>query len=110
MVNRIWQYHFGEGLVRTPNNFGKLGERPTHPELLDYLAKRFIEGGWSMKKMHRLLMLSSAYQMGSGITKEQIEADPANRLYSRFNRRRLDVSGSRPWLRTQRSAPSRCSG
>jgi cytochrome c553 len=98
MVNRIWQYHFGEGLVRTPNNFGKLGEQPTHPELLDYLAKRFVEGGWSIKKMHRLLMLSSAYQMGSGTTKEQIEGDPANRLFSRFNRRRLDVEEIRDGL------------
>ena len=98
MVNRIWQYHFGEGLVRTPNNFGKLGEQPTHPELLDYLAKRFVEGGWSIKKMHRLLMLSSAYQMTSGITKEQIEGDPANRLFSRFNRRRLNVEEIRDGL------------
>ena len=98
MVNRIWQYHFGEGLVRTPNNFGKLGEAPTHPELLDYLAKRFVEGGWSIKKMHRMLMLSSAYQMSSGVTKEQIEGDPTNRLFSRFNRRRLDVEEIRDGL------------
>jgi len=98
MVNRIWQYHFGEGLVRTPNNFGKLGERPTHPELLDYLAARFVEGGWSVKKMHRLLMLSSAYQMDSRITKEQIEGDPGNHLFSRFNRRRLDVEEIRDGL------------
>jgi len=98
MVNRIWQYHFGEGLVRTPNNFGKLGEQPTHPELLDYLAKRFVEGGWSIKKMHRLLMLLSAYQMSSVITKEQMEGDPANRLFSRFNRRRLDVEEIRDGL------------
>jgi hypothetical protein len=98
IVNRIWQYHFGEALVRTPNNFGKLGEAPTHPELLDYLAKRFVEGGWSIKKMHRLLMLSSAYQMSSQITKQQIEGDPANRLFSRFNRRRLDVEEIRDGL------------
>src|SRR6185436_17128395 len=74
IVNRIWQYHFGEGLVRSPNNFGKLGDQPSHPELLDYLAKRFVEGGWSLKKMHRMLMMSSAYQMDSGVTKEQIES------------------------------------
>jgi hypothetical protein len=98
MVNRIWQYHFGEGLVRTPTNFGKLGEQPSHPELLDYLAKRFIEGGWSIKKMHRLLMLSSAYQMSSQISKQQMEADPANRLLSRFSRRRLDVEEIRDGL------------
>jgi cytochrome c553 len=98
IVNRLWQYHFGEGLVRTPNNFGKLGEAPTHPELLDYLAKRFVEDGWSIKKMHRLLMLSSAYQMSSQITKQQIEGDPANHLFSRFNRRRLDVEEIRDGL------------
>jgi hypothetical protein len=98
IVNRIWQYHFGEGLVRTPNNFGKLGDQPSHPELLDYLAKRFVEGGWSLKKMHRMLMMSSAYQMDSRVTKEQIESDPANRLLSRFNRRRLDVEEIRDSL------------
>ena len=65
MANRIWEWHFGEGIVRTPSNFGKMGERPTHPELLDYLASRFIESGWSIKSMHRMLMLSSAYQMSS---------------------------------------------
>src|SRR5262249_22515694 len=65
MVNRIWQWHFGEGLVRTPDNFGKTGERPTDPELLDYLAARFTESGWSIKAMHRLIMLSSAYQLAS---------------------------------------------
>jgi cytochrome c553 len=98
MVNRIWQYHFGEGLVGTPNNFGKLGEQPTNPELLDYLARRFVEGGWSIKKMHRLLMLSGAYQMSSRVRKEQIERDPANRLLSHFNRRRLDVEEIRDGL------------
>jgi cytochrome c553 len=98
MVNRIWQFHFGEGLVRTPNNFGKLGEAPTHPELLDYLATRFVESGWSVKKMHRLVMLSSAYQMSSRITKEQSEADPGNRLLSHFSRRRLDVEEIRDGL------------
>jgi hypothetical protein len=91
MVNRIWQWHFGEGIVRTPDNFGKMGERPTHPELLDYLAGRFVEGGWSIKAMHRMIMLSSAYQMGSRIDDATVEADPENRLFSRFNRRRLDV-------------------
>src|SRR5215211_4952088 len=61
MANRIWQWHFGEGLVRTPDNFGKMGERPTHPELLDFLARRFVKLGYSIKAMHRLLMLSSTY-------------------------------------------------
>ena len=62
MVNRIWQHHFGHGIVDTPSNFGLTGERPTHPELLEYLASRFIEGGWSMKAIHREIMLSAAYQ------------------------------------------------
>jgi hypothetical protein len=91
MVNRIWQWHFGEGIVRTPDNFGKMGERPTHPELLDYLASRFVENGWSIKDMHRMIMLSSAYQMASQSDSAAIEADPENRLFSRFNRQRLDV-------------------
>ncbi len=91
MVNRIWQWHFGDGLVRTPSNFGLLGEKPTHPELLDYLAQRFIDDGWSIKKMHKLLMLSSTYQQSSEVTKDKFEADAPNRLWSRFQRRRLDV-------------------
>ncbi|HWB98334.1 MAG TPA: DUF1549 domain-containing protein [Bryobacteraceae bacterium] len=98
MVNRIWQYHFGQGIVRTPNNFGMLGEKPTHPELLDYLARRFVEQGWSIKAMHRLLMLSNTYQMSSRITREQAESDPGNLLYSHFNRRRLDVEEIRDGL------------
>ncbi len=91
MVNRIWQWHFGEGLVRTPSNWGTLGEPPTHPELLDWLARRFIESGWSVKAMHRLMVHSAAYRMSSEITAEKAKADPMNRLWSRFNRRRLDV-------------------
>jgi hypothetical protein len=63
MVNRLWQHHFGEGIVRTPGNFGKMGERPSHPELLDWLALEFMRQGWSIKQMHRLMMLSAAYQM-----------------------------------------------
>ncbi|MEX2262999.1 MAG: PSD1 and planctomycete cytochrome C domain-containing protein [Bryobacteraceae bacterium] len=91
MVNRIWQWHFGEGLVRTPNNWGIMGERPTHPELLDYLARSFVERNWSIKAMHRALMLSSAYQMSTHAAPEAREADPANRLWSRFNRRRMTI-------------------
>jgi Protein of unknown function (DUF1553)/Protein of unknown function (DUF1549)/Planctomycete cytochrome C len=91
MVNRLWQWHFGEGLVRTPNNFGKLGEAPTHPELLDYLARQFVKSGWSIKAMHRLILSSSTYQMNSTISKEAFETDPANRLLSHMNRRRLEV-------------------
>jgi uncharacterized protein DUF1553/uncharacterized protein DUF1549/cytochrome c len=91
MVNRLWQWHFGEGLVRTPSNFGKLGEMPTHPELLDYLARQFVKQGWSIKAMHRLIMLSSTYQMGSEISSKASEMDPDNRLLSHMNRRRLDA-------------------
>jgi hypothetical protein len=91
MVNRVWQWHFGEGLVRTPSNFGLLGEKPTHPELLDWLAQRFVDDGWSLKRLHKLILLSNTYRQSSQITKEKFEADPGNRLWSRFQRRRLDV-------------------
>ena len=91
MVNRVWQGHFGEGLVRTVDNFGVTGERPTHPELLDYLAREFIGHGRSIKKLHRAILLTHAYQMTSEPSKENLEADPENRLLTRFNRRRLDV-------------------
>ncbi len=95
MVNRIWQWHFGEGIVRTPDNFGIMGERPTHPELLDYLAKQFVAGGWSVKAMHRQIILSSAYQMASINSKLAPDADPDNRLLTRFNRRRLSAEEMR---------------
>jgi len=91
MVNRLWQWHFGEGLVRTPSNFGKLGEMPTHPELLDYLALQFLKQGWSIKAMHRLIMLSNTYRMSSDISSRAAEMDPENRLLSHVNRRRLDA-------------------
>ncbi len=91
MVNRLWMWHFGEGIVATPDNFGKMGARPTHPELLDYLATRFIEGGWSVKKIQRMIMLSSAYQMSTDADGKTLAADPENALVSRFNRQRLDV-------------------
>jgi hypothetical protein len=98
MVNRIWQWHFGDGIVRTPSNFGKVGARPSHPELLDYLARRFIENGWSVKQMHRLILLSSAYQMSSETTAGKAQDDPENLLLSRFSRRRLDVEEIRDGL------------
>ncbi len=95
MVNRIWQHHFGEGLVRSPDNFGKLGERPTHPELLDWLALRFVEDGWSIKALHRRILLSRTYQMGSAHNAQAAMADPDNRLLWRFNRNRLEVEAMR---------------
>ncbi len=91
MVNRVWQWHFGEGLVRTPSNFGKVGEPPTHPELLDYLARQFVKNGWSIKSLHRLIMGSAVYQMSGRVSDEAWNADPENRLWSRFSRRRLSV-------------------
>jgi hypothetical protein len=98
MVNRIWQHHFGEGLVRTPSNFGNLGERPTHPELLDWLAARFVETGWSMKAMHRLIMSSAAYQQSASAPPEVMDKDGDNRLFGRMNRRRLDAEQLRDSL------------
>ena len=91
MANRIWQWHFGEGLVRTPDNFGRMGERPTNPYLLDYLARRFIDSGWSLKAMHRMILVSSAWQMSSEAEVKTLAADPENRLLSRFQRRRLQI-------------------
>jgi hypothetical protein len=98
LVNRLWQHHFGEGLVRTPGNFGKLGEPPTHPELLDYLAHRLVECGWSLKALHREIMLSAVYQQSSVAPEETVKADPDNRLLGRMNRRRLEAEAIRDSL------------
>jgi hypothetical protein len=98
MVNRVWQWHFGVGIVPTPSNFGKLGQPPTHPELLDHLATRFVAEGWSIKKLHREIMLSATYQQGSAADDADRKIDPANQLYWRMNRRRLDVESWRDAL------------
>jgi hypothetical protein len=90
MVNRIWQHHFGEGIVRTPSSFGKMGEKPSHPELLDWLAVEFVERGWSIKAMHRLMMTSEAYQMSTTDIAANLKADPENRLFWRMPRQRLE--------------------
>jgi hypothetical protein len=90
VVNRIWQGHFGKGIVSTPNDFGRQGDPPTHPELLDWLAVEFAERGWSIKQMHRLIMLSNTYQLSSVSDQESLEKDPENHFLSRMNRRRLD--------------------
>ena len=91
MVNRIWQGHFGQGLVRTSNDFGRQGDRPSHPELLDWLATEFVDRGWSVKSMHRLIMLSDAYRRDSRFTAAaHRQQDPDNRLLWRMNRRRLE--------------------
>ncbi|MEM1067244.1 MAG: PSD1 and planctomycete cytochrome C domain-containing protein, partial [Planctomycetota bacterium] len=98
MANRIWQFHFGRGIVRSSNNFGLLGTPPTHPQLLDWLALRFIEGGWKMKSMHRLIMTSQAYQMSSVGQTDGLSVDPANELFWRFNPRRLSAEEVRDSL------------
>jgi mono/diheme cytochrome c family protein len=89
MANRLWQYHFGRGIVRSPNNFGLHGDPPTHPELLDWLASELIAGGWRLKPLHRLIMTSSAYRMSSRVRAEALERDHANDLFWRFAMRRL---------------------
>lgn len=93
MVNRMWLHHFGEGLVRTPSDLGLNGDRPSHPELLDWLAAQFVEKKWSMKAMHKLMLLSSAYRQSSEHPQaaKYAEADPANRLLWRMNWRRLEA-------------------
>lgn len=93
-VNRVWRWHFGRGLVRTTDNFGLLGEAPSHPELLDWLARRFIADGWSVKALHRLILNSSTYQQASA----EVERDPDNRLFSRAEVRRLEAEAVRDSL------------
>jgi hypothetical protein len=91
LVNRVWQQHFGRGIVATSDNFGDRGERPSHPELLDWLAGRFVESGWSVKSLHRLIVLSNAYRQSGSRDPAGHEADPENRWLSSFLRRRLSA-------------------
>ena len=98
IVNRIWQHHFGRGIVGTPSNFGKQGEAPTHPELLDYLAARFIDSGWSIKSLHREIMLSSTYQLSTSFNEANANIDGDNRFLWKMSRRRLDVEAWRDAL------------
>ena len=95
MANRLWRWHFGRGIVPSTDNFGRLGQQPTNQPLLDWLALRFIESGWSIKKMHRTMMLSSAYQMSSEYNERAAEIDPENALLWRMNRRRLEAEAMR---------------
>jgi hypothetical protein len=95
MVNRIWHYHFGRGIVATPGDFGRMGARPTHPELLDYLTSYFIDNGWSMKKLHRMILLSSTYQQSSAFNTKSAETDPDNKLLWRWPRRRMEAEAVR---------------
>jgi hypothetical protein len=95
MVNRVWQHHFGAGIVRTPSNFGKLGAPPSHPELLDWLADRFVRDGWSIKELHRRILLSAAYQQSSVAGPESLRRDPENRWVGRMTPRRLEAEAIR---------------
>jgi hypothetical protein len=110
MVNRIWQGHFGKGIVRTTGNFGALGRPPTHPELLDYLAARFVETGWSVKAAHRLIMLSRTYQMSGTGDPANERIDPTNEYFWRFDRRRLDAESIRDSLLATAGTLDRTSG
>ena len=91
MVNRIWRHHFGEGIVRSVSNFGTMGEKPSHPALLDWLATEFVRSGWSVKQMHRLMMNSAAYRRSSNDVAANLRADPGNRLFWRMPRQRLEA-------------------
>jgi hypothetical protein len=95
IVNRVWQFHFGEGLVRTPSDFGVMGDPPTHPEFLDYLAGEFVRHGWSLKWLHRLILTSNTYRMSKEWNAVYGKADPENRLWWRFPYRRLEVEAIR---------------
>jgi hypothetical protein len=110
MVNRIWQYHFGTGIVATPNDFGVRGKPPTHPELLDYLAARFMASGWSVKSMHRLIMHSRTYQLASKDDGANARVDGNNDYLWRFNRRRLDAESIRDALLSFSGALDRSMG
>jgi hypothetical protein len=94
MVNRLWHYHFGRGIVSTPGDFGRMGARPTHPELLDFLAATFVENGWHMKAMHRMILLSNTYQQSSA-TQAAAQVDPDNKLLWRYNRHRMEAEAIR---------------
>ena len=95
IVNRVWQHHFGEGLVRTPSDFGVMGDKPTHPELLDWLADWFMDDGWSIKKLHRLILASNTYRMSKQWNAEYGAKDPEDRLLWRMPYQRLEVEAIR---------------
>ncbi len=117
IVNRIWQHHFGRGLSTTPSDFGVMGDEPSHPELLDFLAGGLIRRGWSLKQLHRQIVLSSVYRMRSsppaaadGNWRAAIEIDPHNRLLSRFPRRRLDAESLRDTMFAVSGSLNHCGG
>ena len=91
MVKRIWQYHFGRGIVATPNDFGRMGVRPTHPELLDYLANEFVQSGFSVKHVHRLILNSNAYRQAStAVNTAAMEKDPENKRMNNLMKQYVD--------------------
>jgi hypothetical protein len=90
MVNRLWSHHFGHGIVRTPSDFGTRGDPPTHPELLDFLAGQFVREGWSLKKLHKAMLMSATYQQSSMVSPETLKTDPDNHLFSRMSRQRIE--------------------
>jgi hypothetical protein len=98
IVNRLWQHHFGKGIVATASDFGLRGEDPTHPELLDWLATEFVAGGWKLKPMHKLMLMSETYQQSTQVSKDTATKDPDNKLFSRMNRLRLEGEAVRDAL------------
>ncbi|HVW02319.1 MAG TPA: DUF1553 domain-containing protein, partial [Planctomycetaceae bacterium] len=98
MANRLWQHHFGEGIVGTPNDFGAQGDPPSHPELLEYLAAELVRGGWRLKPLHKLLMLSDAYQQSHEVDPENLKVDPTNRYLWHYRPRRLEAETIRDAL------------
>ena len=98
IVNRLWQHHLGKGIVGTPNDFGVQGERPTHPELLEYLAAELVRGGWKLKPLHRAIMLSDVYQQSHEVDADNLKIDPANRFWWHFQPRRLEAETIRDAL------------
>ncbi len=98
LVNRIWRWHFGQGLVRSPDNFGRLGDQPVNQPLLDWLAVRFVADGWSIKSLHRLIMLSATYQTSTAPNTDAVRVDPENRLHGHWERRRLEAEEVRDTL------------
>src|SRR5262249_36149452 len=95
LVNRAWMHHFGRGIVATPADLGQLGERPTHPELLDWVAAEFVERGWRLKELHRLILTSAAYRQSARQDAAKLRLDPDNRLLGRMALRRLEAEAVR---------------
>src|SRR5262249_61977832 len=105
LVNRLWQHHFGQGLVSTPSDFGANGAEPSHPELLDWLAADFMEHGWQLKRLHRPMVTSATYRQASAVTAEGAKRDAGNRLPWRMPLRRLEAEAVRDPVPAVRGAP-----